>query len=171
MKSTIQRVLFAVAVATFGAGAVGTASAQTTSSAPGATPEHRMHGHHHHFGGPLVGPLLQATKQLGLTAQQQSVIQGYLKAAHQPHQAAAQPQGPGMTVLADPGNQNYATAVTALQSAASARIAKEQQLAESIYNELNSVQKTQLPTVLASIQAKEQARRAAWAAKHTTSNG
>ena len=34
MKSTIQRVLFAVAVATLGAGAVGTAAAQTSSSAP-----------------------------------------------------------------------------------------------------------------------------------------
>jgi hypothetical protein len=171
MKSTIQRVLFAVALATLGAGAVGTASAQTTSSAPGAAPQHHFRGHHHHFGGPLVGPLLQATKQLGLTAQQQSVIQGYLKAAHQPHQAGAQAQGPGITVLADPGNQNYASAVAAVQAAAGARVAKEQQLAELIYNELSSAQKTQLPTVLAAMQAKEQARRAAWAAKHTTSNG
>jgi hypothetical protein len=160
MKSTIQRVLFAVAVATFGAGAVGTASAQSPSSAPGAAPQHHFRGHHH-FGGPLVGPLVQATKQLGLTAQQQSVIQGYLKAAHQPHQAGAQPQGPGITVLADPGNQNYASAVAAAQAAASARVVKEQQLAELIYNELNSTQKTQLPTVLAAMQAKEQARRAA----------
>src|ERR1700722_13978322 len=106
MKSTIQRVLFAVALATLGAGAVGTASAQTTSSAPGAAPQHHFRGHHHHFRGPLVGPLLKATKHLGLTAQQQSVIQDYLKAAHQPHQAGAQAQGPGITGLADPGNQN-----------------------------------------------------------------
>src|SRR5579863_8640087 len=72
MKSTIQRVVLAVAVATLGAGALVTASAQTTSSAPvAASPNGHHHGQFRRFGrGRFVGSLLRATQQLNLTADQ-----------------------------------------------------------------------------------------------------
>ncbi len=172
MKSTIQRVLCAVALATLGAAAVGTASAQTSSSAPGVSPPHHMHGgQFRHFGGsPFLGSLLRATRQLNLLPAQQASIKTILSTAR-PHQPGTQPQRPDITVLGNPGSQGYAAAVQGAQAAASARVLKESTLAEQIYAVLTKSQQDELPTVLASIQAKEQARRAQWAGRHATSNG
>jgi len=173
MNSTIQRVLFAAAVATIGAGAVGTASAQTSSapasSAPGAA-QHGRHGHHH-FGGQFVGTLLRATKQLNLTAQQQSQIKTILEEAHPKHQAGTQPEHPAMTSVGNPADAGYASAVQSAQANATTRIQKETALQAQIYGVLNSTQKSQLPTVLAAMQAKEQARHAQWAAQHPAASG
>ena len=180
MKSTIQRALFAVAVATLGAGAVGTASAQTNSSAPNTSTPHHMHrGHFRDFGGaPFVGTLLRATRQLGtlqpqlaLTPTQQDSIKTILTSARPTHQPGTQPQGPGITVLGNPGSQGYASAVQAAEAAAQSRIQKQSLLAQQIYSVLSKAQQDQLPTVLASIQAKEQARRAQWASRRATRNG
>jgi Spy/CpxP family protein refolding chaperone len=171
MKSTIQRVLLAVAVATLGAGAVGTASAQA-SSAPSATPpQGQHHGHFHHFGGRFVGTLLRATKQLNLTAQQQASIKSILQSAHQGHQPGAAHQGPSMTVLGNPADPNFAAAVQNEQSRAQVRLQQETTLAGQIYAVLNQQQQQQLPAVLASMQAKADAQRAQWAAKHAAGNG
>jgi Spy/CpxP family protein refolding chaperone len=172
MKSTIQRVLFAVAVATLGAGAVGTAAAQA-SSAPSATPqEGQHHGHfHHHFGGRFVGTLLRATQQLNLTTQQQASIKTILQTARQGRQPGAAPQGPSMTVLGNPADPNFAAAVQNEQSKAQVRIQRETALASQIYGVLTPTQQQQLPTVLASLQAKADAQRAQWAAKHAAGNG
>jgi Spy/CpxP family protein refolding chaperone len=170
MKSTIQRALLAVAVATLGAGAVGTAAAQATSSAPSATPQHRGH-FHHHFGGRFVGTLLRATQQLNLTTQQQASIKTILQNSHQGYQPGAAPQGPGMTVLGNPADPNFAAAVQNEQSKAQVRIQKETALAGQIYGVLTPTQQQQLPTVLASLQAKADAQRAQWAAKHAAGNG
>jgi hypothetical protein len=171
MKSTIQRALFTVAVAALGAGAVGTASAQATTSAPGALPQQGHHGHFHHFGGPFVGTLLRATKQLNLTATQQASIKSILHSAHQGHQPGAAPQCPGLTVLGNPADPNFAAAVQNAQSKAQARIQQETVLAGQIYAVLSQQQQQQLPTVLASLQAQDAARRAQWAAKHAAGNG
>jgi|HubBroStandDraft_1064217.scaffolds.fasta_scaffold272693_2 Spy/CpxP family protein refolding chaperone len=171
MKSTIQRVLVAVAVATVGAGAVALASAQSTaatpsSSAPGAG---RHHGHHHLGGGRFVGTLLRATKQLNLTADQQSTIRSLVKGAHT-HQGRAQVQGADETVTGNPSDPGFAAAVQNAQTTAATRVQKESALAGQIYGVLTTAQKNQLPTVLASLKAQDQARRAAWAAKHTNTN-
>jgi hypothetical protein len=183
MKSTIQRMLFAVTVAALGAGA-GTAGAQTNaaSSAPGtSSPHHGHHGHFRRFGGsPLVSPLLRATKQLGqtpgtqglaLTQGQQASIKTILTSARPHRQPGTGPQGPGITVLGDPGNGGYLAAVTAAEAAASARIQRQYDLAEQIWGVLNKDQRNAIPTVLASIQAQQQARRAQWAGRHATGNG
>jgi hypothetical protein len=170
MKSTIQRVVLAVAVATLGAGALGTASAQTppASSAPGAG----HHGHFHHFhGGRFVGTLLRATKQLGLTPGQQSDIQNILKSAHANLRPAATGTQPDLTVVGNPSHPEFAGAVQNAAAAASSRVQKESALAGQIYAVLTTAQQKQLPTVLASIQAQQQARRAQWAAKHAAGNG
>jgi hypothetical protein len=174
MKSTIQRVLFAVAAATLGAGTVGTASAQTASAAATTPPQHaHQRGHFRHFGGSrFLGSLLRATRKLNLTPDQQTSIKGILASAHPRHQAGAQAQQPAMTVLGNPGDPGFAAAVQGAQSAAAGRIQQESALAGQVYAVLNSTQRQQLPGVLASIQAQEQARRAAWAAKHSsTGNG
>jgi Spy/CpxP family protein refolding chaperone len=172
MKSTIQRVLFAVAVATLGAGTVGTACAQSAAAAPvSSAPQQGHHrGHFGHFGGSRVlGALLRATRQLNLTPDQQTSIKGILASARHQHQPGAQGQQPPMTVLGNPGDPGFASAVQGAQTAAAGRIQQESALAGQIYAVLNSTQRQQLPAVLASIQAKEQARRAAWAAKRASS--
>jgi Spy/CpxP family protein refolding chaperone len=168
MKSTIQRVLIAAAVATVGAGAVALAAAQTTpsSSAPGAGPHH---GHRHFGGGRFVGTLLRATKQLNLTADQQSTIKTILKSAHS-HQGGAQGQAADETVTGNPSDPRFAAAVQNAQTNAANRVQKESALAGQIYGVLTTTQKNQLPTVLASLKAQDQARRAAWAAKHSNGN-
>jgi Spy/CpxP family protein refolding chaperone len=172
MKSTIQRVLFAVAVATLGAGTVGTACAQSAATAAASSGPQQTHhrGHFRHFGGSrFLGSLLRATQQLNLTPDQQTSIKGILASARHTHQPAAQPQQPAMTVLGNPGDPGFASAVQGAQTAAAGRIQKESALAGQVYAVLNSTQRQQLPTVLASIQAKQQARRATWAAKHASS--
>jgi hypothetical protein len=173
MKSTIQRVLCAVALATLGAGAVGTAAAQTSASAPAATPPQHMHGGHFRRSGgsPFVGSLLRATRQLNLLPAQQASIKSILAGARGTHQPGTQPQGPDITVIGNPGSQGYAAAVQGAQAAAAARIVKESTVAEQIYAVLSKSQQDELPAVLASIQAKEQARRAQWASRHATGNG
>ena len=174
MKSTIQGVLVAVAMATLGAGAVGTACAQSAPAAPASSgPQQFQHGgHFRRFGGSqFVGSLLRATRQLNLLPQQQASIKAILASARPGHQPAAQTQHPGLTVLGNPGDPGYASAVQGAQSSAANRIQKEVALAGQIYAVLTPQQVAQLPAVLASIQAKEQARRAAWAAKRNSSNG
>jgi Spy/CpxP family protein refolding chaperone len=173
MKSTIQRVLFAVAVATLGAGAVGTAAAQSNSSAPNSTAPH--HGHHGHFrglgGGRFVGTLLRATRQLNLTPEQQTTIKNIVKTARSNFRPGARGSQPGITVLGNPAHPDFAAAVQSAETAASSRIQKESALAGQIYAQLTTAQQQQLPAVLASIQAQQQARRAQWAAKHASGNG
>src|SRR5665213_3525442 len=133
MKSTIQRVVFAVTVAALGAGTMGTAFAQTNaSSAPGSAPAH--HGHHGHFGrfhgSRFVGSLLRATKQLGrapgtqnlaLSADQQTYIKGLLKSARSGHHRGTQ-QAPDITVVGNPTSSGFAAAVQSAQATATARI-------------------------------------------------
>ncbi len=173
MKSTIQRVLIAAAVVTLGAGALGTASAQTTtttpaSSAPGANPQQGRHHGPHHFGGsPFVGTLLRATQQLNLTVTQQASIKTILQNAHE---TGGQHQGPELTVVGNPAHPDFAAAVQSAATGASARVQKESTLAGQIYAVLTSQQQKQLPTVLAAMQAKQAARRAQWAAQHPNSN-
>jgi hypothetical protein len=175
MKSTIQGVLFAAAVATLGAGAVGTACAQSAPAAPASSAPQQAHhrGHFRHFGGsPFLGTLLRATRQLSgqyvLTSAQQTQIKTLLQGARPARQPGAAPQGLGITVTGDPGNSSYPTAVQDAIAAATNRINKESTLAAEIYSHvLTKPQQGQLETVLASLQAKEQARRAAWAAKRS----
>ena len=169
MKSTLQRALLSLTVAVIGAGAVNSGSAQTPAA---ATPP-AFTGHHGHFrpdyrGGRFVGSLLRATRQLNLSAQQQSDIKTILSNARHGHQPGTQPP---LTVLGNPSDPGFAAAVQGAASAASNRIQNESVVAGQIYAVLNTTQRQELPTVLASIQSKEQARRAAWAARHAAGSG
>jgi Spy/CpxP family protein refolding chaperone len=154
-------------------GAVGIASAQTpaattsTSAATTTTPPAQGQRHWHrggHHGGMLVGMTLRATKQLNLSAEQQASIKTILSNARVQAKAAhAAGQSPvDLAALANPADPNYATALQSAKTFAANRIQQESELQGQIYNVLTADQKAQLPTVIASLKAQAQARRAAW---------
>lgn len=154
-------------------GAAGVVSAQTT--APDTTmttpaPDaggHRWHGHH---GGALLGITLRAAKQLNLTAEQQASIKTILSNAHTQAKAAraANQAEIDIAVLGNPGDPNYATALQSAKTLAANRIQTESELQGQIYNVLTAQQKAQLPTVLATMKAHAQQRRAAWEQRHSS---
>jgi Spy/CpxP family protein refolding chaperone len=160
--------LLIVAAATVGAGAAAfaatTASATTTETT--AAPPAGKHWHHRHS--MLVGTLLRATRQLGLTPEQQQQIKGLIAAARTQHQQAAGTAGIDMSVLANPGDPNYATAIQNAKTTAAARIQSESELEGNIYALLTKDQKDKLPQVLADMKSKFQQRRAAWLQQHGT---
>jgi Spy/CpxP family protein refolding chaperone len=166
--------LLVLAMASIGT-AAGVASAQTTTTPSTTTTTtapatgHKWHGHHH--GGFLLGMTLRATKQLNLTADQQASIKTILSTARAQAKAAhaAGTSTVDMTVLANPGDANYATALQTAKTASATRLQNESEIQGQIYNVLTAQQKAQLPTVLASMKAEAAARRAAWEQKHAAS--
>jgi protein CpxP len=173
MKLNRHVSLWVLAIASIGT-AAGIASAQSTTSTPSTSATttapaggHRWHGHR---GGFLLGMTLRATKQLNLTADQQASIKQILSTAHAQAKAAhAAGQAPvDMTVLANPGDPNYATALQSAKTLAANRIQSESEIQGQIYNVLTAQQKAQLPTILASMKAEAEQRRATWEQKHAT---
>ena len=168
--------LLVLAIASIG-GAAGIVSAQTSSSSTSTATTttapatgHKWHGHHR--GGLLLGMTLHATKQLNLTADQQASIKSILSTAHAQAKAARAANGSAvdMSVLANPGDPNYATALQSAKTLAANRIQNESELQGQIYNVLTPAQKAQLPTVLAAMKAKAEARRAAWQTQHSSAS-
>jgi Spy/CpxP family protein refolding chaperone len=165
--------LLVLAVASLGT-AAGVARAQTTTtpSTTTTTTTAPATGHewHRHHGGFMLGMTLRATKQLNLTADQQASIKSILSTARAQAKAAhASGTSPiDMTVLGNPGDANYATALQSAKTLASTRIQNQSELQGQIYNVLTAQQKAQLPTVLASMKAQAAQRRAAWEQKHAT---
>ena len=74
-----------------------------------------------------------------------------------------------MSVLGNPGDPNYATALQSAKTMAATRLQNESEIQGQIYNVLTAQQKTQLPTVLAAMKAQAAQRRAAWEQKHASS--
>jgi Spy/CpxP family protein refolding chaperone len=163
--------LLVLAMASIGT-AAGVASAQTTTPSTTTTTTAPATGHkwHRHHGGFMLGMTLRATKQLNLTADQQASIKTILSTARAQAKAAhaANASSVDMTVLANPGDPNYATALQSAKTLASTRIQNQSELQGQIYNVLTAQQKAQLPTVLASMKAQAAQRRAAWEQKHAT---
>jgi Spy/CpxP family protein refolding chaperone len=172
MKSNRTLGLLLVAAATVGAGAAvaaaatPTTDATTAAAAPAAAGKHW----HHRHGGMLVGMMLHATQQLNLTAEQQTTIKGILGAARSQHQAAGT-AAPDLAALANPGDPNYAAALQNAKSLAASRLQKQVELQSQIYNVLTPDQKAKLPTVLAAMKTKAEARRAAWQQQHAAPAG
>jgi len=177
--------LLLAAAATVGTGAAVAAAATTTtgdvaststsavaSTAPSTASAGGRHWHHRH-GGMLVGVMLRATRQLNLTADQQTAIKGILGNARAQRQAAAGTAGVAtsgidIVALGNPGDPNYATALQNAKTAAANRLQKEVDLQGQIYNVLTADQKAKLPQVLADMKSKAEQRRAAWAQQHGT---
>jgi Spy/CpxP family protein refolding chaperone len=162
--------LLIAATATVGAGAVvaaaQTTTAATTTTTTATTPAAAGQHWHHRHGGMLVGGLLHATRQLNLTEQQHTTIKGILSAARSQRQAQAGTNAIDMTVLANPGDPNYAAALQTAKSRIEARMQSQADLENQIYNVLTADQKAKLPQVLASMKAQAEQRRAAWQAQH-----
>ena len=160
--------LLVVAIASLG-GTAGIAYAQSTTSSSTTTtttaPAH--HGKWHHRGGGLLGMTLRATKQLNLTTDQQASIKQILTTARA-QAKATHAAGPAvdMTVLANPGDANYATALQSAKTQAATRLQNESEIQAQVYNVLTAEQKAQLPTVLASLKAQAAQRRATWEQNH-----
>jgi Spy/CpxP family protein refolding chaperone len=163
--------LLVLAMASIGT-AAGVASAQTTTPSTTTTTTAPATGHkwHRHHGGFLLGMTLRATKQLNLTADQQASIKTILSTARAQAKAAhaANASSVDMSVLGNPGDANYATALQSAKSLASTRIQNESEIQGQIYNVLTAQQKAQLPTVLASMKAQAAQRHATWEQKHAT---
>ena len=167
--------LLVLAIASIGT-AAGIASAQSTTTTPAAststttTPPAGGHRWHGHRGGFLLGMTLRATRQLNLTADQQASIKQILSTARAQAKAArASGQAPvDMTVLANPGDPNYAAALQNAKTLAANRIQSQSEIQAQIYNVLTAEQKAQLPTILASMKAEAAQRRATWEQKHAT---
>ena len=144
--------LLLLAAATAGAGtALAAQATTTTSAATAATPAPAPAGKHwyHRHRAVLVRIMLRASRQLDLTAQQQQTIKGILTAARSPHAQAGSAPPLDLTVLANPGDPNYAAALQTVKSRAQSRLQKEIELQGQIYNVLTADQKARLPQVLA----------------------
>ncbi|HEY6484517.1 MAG TPA: hypothetical protein VIY54_13420 [Steroidobacteraceae bacterium] len=177
MKSNRKWVLLIAAAASVGTGAAiaAAATAATTSTTTATTPTATAAGKHHwgHRGGMLVGITVRAVRQLNLSSEQQATIKGILSAARAQHQQNAAAGALDLSVLGNPGDPNYAAAIQNLKTRAAARLQSEMELQSQIYNVLLPAQRTQLPQVLASMQAQAAQRRAAWQQEHwapTTGN-
>jgi len=157
MKSRTKWLMVALAMT----GIAGAVMGQNASSSSSGGPEHgpeRGEGHHwHHRGGGmmLTGGLLHAFKQLDLTPAQQQSVHTILTAAHaqfeSERKAAAKPD---FTVLSNPGDPNYATAVQALQTEMTNRLQEQSQTEQALYKVLNPTQQAQLVTALASMKSR-----------------
>ncbi len=167
-KRTLAPLLIVAAIVSGGAAiAAAAATTTTTPSTTTTTPSGRHHWHHH--GSMLVGMTLRATKQLNLTTEQQAQIKTILATARSQHKQAAG-QTLDMSVLGNPGDPNYASAVQSAKSMAATRLQNEMELQGQIYNVLTKEQKAQLPQVLATMKAQAAQRRAAWQQQHAASS-
>lgn len=152
MKSRTRWLMVALAMT----GIAGAVMGQTASSSSSDGPGHGGGHHWHHRGDMmLTGGLLHAFKQLDLTPAQQQSVHTILTAARAQFEAERKAAGkPDFTVLSNPGDPNYATALQALQTEMTNRLQEQSQTEQALYKVLNSTQQAQLVTVLASMKAK-----------------
>ena len=167
LNRTLGLLIVAASVG-IGAAVAAAPPASTTTTTATSTPTAGKHWHHHR-GSMLVGTMLRATHQLNLTAEQQQTIKGILSSARAQHEKAGA-ASLDMTVLANPGDPNYATALQTAKSRLATRLQNEIELQGQIYNVLTAEQKAQLPQVLAGMKAKAQERRAAWQQQQAASS-
>jgi len=173
MKLNSRYAVLAAALAGVGFGTVAaaqnepsTANPATTAGAPAATGRHWHRAH----GSMLLGTMLRATRQLNLTPQQKQSIRTLLTQARNENKSNAA-AAPDVTVLGNPGDAGYATAVQNMQTRAASRIQLESALAANIYkNVLTDAQRQALPGVLADMKTQMQQRRANWLQQHPAAN-
>jgi len=110
----------------------------------------------------MLGGLLRAFHQLALTPAQQQSVHTILTAARS--QFAAERKaggGPDFTVVSNPGDPNYSTALQQLQTNMANRIQEQSQVQQALYKVLTPEQQQQLPQVLAAMKAKMSAQHGA----------
>lgn len=156
MNTRVKWLVLALAMSGIAGGAIAQTSADpSTPPAANSTGPGQRHWHHHGPGMMMGGGLLRAFRQLNLTAAQQQNVKSILQNAHQ--QFAAERQaggGPDFSVLSNPGDPNYASAMQSLQSRMAERLQQRAQIQQQLYGVLTAEQKTQLPGILANMKAK-----------------
>jgi len=155
MKNRAQWLMVALAMTGIAGAVMGQSSSSSGSADPGAGAPDARHWHHHGQGMMLGGGLLHALHQLNLTAAQQQSVHTILAAAHS--QFAAERKAAGrsdFTVLSNPGDPNYATALQGLQARLTNRIQEQSQTEQALYKVLTPEQQQQLPQILAAMKAK-----------------
>jgi Spy/CpxP family protein refolding chaperone len=155
MKNRAKWLMVALAMTGIAGAVMGQSSSSSGSADPGAGAPGAHHWHHHGQGMMLGGGLLHAFHQLNLTAAQQQSVHTILAAAHSQFAAEHKAGGrPDFTVLSNPGDPNYATALQELQTHLANRIQEQSQTEQALYKVLTPEQQQQLPQILAAMKAK-----------------
>jgi Spy/CpxP family protein refolding chaperone len=142
---------------------VGTIAWAADSAAPATAPAaHHWHGGHP---GMMQGPLHHVLKELNLTPEQKQQVHSILESAR-PAPGTAMPD---FTVLANPGDPNFAAAVAQAKVQAAQHVQKMADVSQQIYAILTPDQKAKLPQVLADMKAKFEQRRQEWQEKKSAS--
>jgi Spy/CpxP family protein refolding chaperone len=152
MKNRTKWLMVALAMT----GVAGAVMGQTSSSSGGAVPATPgAHHWHHGHGMMLGGGLMHAFHQLNLTPAQQQSVHTILTAAHAQF-AAERKSGdrPDFTVLSNPGDPNYATALQDLQTRMASHIQEQSATELALYKVLTPAQQQQLPQILASMKGR-----------------
>lgn len=105
-----------------------------------------------------VRQFFRALKQLNLSDEQEQQIKTLIGAARQSAKSQATAD---LSVLANPADPNYASALQGVKDRAAARIQRWSDVQMQIFNVLTPEQKAQLPQVLSAMQARIAQRRAA----------
>lgn len=143
-----------------------TASVAASAATDGAaTPPAHRHAMGFHRDG-----FMAALRQLDLSAEQQQSIRSLMQNARQQAKANASGQSVDRSALENPGDPNYAAAVSNAETTATKRIQQESYLKSQIYNLLTADQKAKLPQVLADMKAQAEQRRTEWQQKHNQSS-
>ena len=158
-KSFLHKSLLLSSLASLGiAAAVGVASAATNTTTS-QQPAHHFQGHRHPGArGAMASPFMRAIHQLNLTDEQRQSIRTVLQNQRQQAQANAGVNRPDIEALANPGDPNYAAAVTAAKTAAANAIDRRSAVEQQIYGLLTPEQQAQLPKVLADMKTRMEQR-------------
>ena len=154
-----MKVRKSIAIAACALLGMGTLAWAADSAAPAAP-----HGHGERGGHDGMMPLHHVLKELNLTAEQKQQVHSILESAR-PVAGSARPD---FTVLANPGDPNFAAAVEQAKAQAAQHVQKMADITQQIYAILTPEQKAKLPQVLADMKAKFEQRRQQWQQKHAT---
>jgi Spy/CpxP family protein refolding chaperone len=152
MKSRTKWLMVALAMTGVAGAVMGQSASSSSSGGPGRGEWHHWH---HRDGMMLTGGLLHAFRQLDLTPAQQQSVHTILTAAHAQFESERKAAGkPDFTVLSNPGDPNYATALQSLQTQMTNRLQEQSQTEQALYKVLTPTQQAQLVTVLATMKSR-----------------
>lgn len=141
VSGKVTAVLTLAALATLGMLEVTHAqSVATPAAANAATPRARP-----------VRQFIRAIHQLQLTDEQKQQIKSLVSAARTSAKSQVRPD---LSVLANPSDPNYASALQTAKDRAASRVQQWSDLQMQIYNVLTPEQKAQLPQALGNLQAR-----------------
>jgi Spy/CpxP family protein refolding chaperone len=165
---TYLRTLILSAVAALGFTCVFAANDSTSTT----TPTQSTQGSGHHWrGGRMHSPFIRVVQQLNLNDDQKQRISSLIKAQHDARRANADSQRANGEALANPGDPNYAAAVSAAKTAAATAIQDRSNLEVQIYGVLTPDQQAQLPKVLADMKTRAEQHRAQWEQHNSKQTG